>query len=656
MIRQTLLLFFLGYIWPTAITAQPELGQCAGGEQDVREGVAGFVEKAQSNWRRGNMREAERYLNQAVRMNDTFAHALYLLGEIQFQKAKMRQAEALWKRLLKVCPDYKPQVNFFVGVMELENGKPDRAIDLINRFLKNSEREFGLDADAERTLAEAKLRKKLRADPLPYDPKPVEKVSTQGDEYLASISPDQRLLFFTRRAKKTLRRDGPAAKVRFVEEFSKATRLKNGKFTEGKPMPAPFNQKFNEGAPSITATNAELYFTVCQDLEGYKNCDIYYAQKDTLGYWSTPQSIGDHINTRDHWESQPTVDAEGEHLYFASDQPGGIGGLDIFHCSRLPDGTWSAPEALPAPVNTPKNEKTPFIHSDSETLYFTSNGHLGMGGFDIFYVRRKDSSWQEPVNMGYPINKAGDDLGLFVSLDGQTAYFASNKLRSATGWDLYSFELPPQARPQEVALVTGRLQQRDTTGYQGAQVVIKNLQNRETNQLRVDLKTGRYAGVVKATPGADLVVKAQKRGTAFSARYISTDSLSEFGAAEAELELASLEVGKEYTLNDINFASDSYALTPAAKAVIEEFLVYLQAHPQMKADIQGHTDNVGGEQSNLDLSRNRARTVYEYLVDKGVSPQRLSHHGYGEQRPIASNDTPEGRAQNRRTVFVVTAR
>lgn len=651
-----MLLLCLGYIWPTAAYAQPALGQCASGEQEVREGVAGFIEKAQSYWQRGNLRVAERYLNQAVGMNDTFAHALYLLGEIQFRKANMRKAEFLWKRLLEVCPEYKPQVNFFVGVMEMENGNYDRSIELIEKFLESPEREFGLDADARRTLEEARLRKRMKANPVPYDPQPVEKVNTESDEYLASISPDQQLLFFTRRGVKTLRRDGPAARVRYVEEFSRAERVENGDFTKGKPLPAPFNQKFNEGAPSITATNAELYFTVCQDIEGYKNCDIYYSQKDTFGYWSTPQSVGDHINTRDHWESQPTVDAEGEHLYFASDQDGGPGGLDIFHSRRQPDGTWSAPEPLPTPVNSPRDEKTPFIHSDSQTLYFTSNGHLGMGGFDIFYTRRGDTAWQKPQNMGYPINQSGNDLGLFVSLDGETAYFASNKLRSTTGWDLFQFALPEEARPKEVVLITGRLRQRDTAGFKAAEVVIKNLQTRAVNQLRVDQNSGRYAGVVTAQPGQDLVVKAQKKGVAFSARFISFDSLSRHGAAQAELELASLQVGKEYTLNDINFASNSYALTDAARAIIDEFVVFLEAHPQVKADIQGHTDNVGNDRSNLILSRNRAQAVYEYLLEQGISASRLSHHGYGEERPVASNQTPQGRAQNRRTVFVVTAR
>ena len=289
----------------------------------------------------------------------------------------------------------------------------------------------------------------------------------------------------------------PAASARMVEEFCASTLQNDGTFEEGAPLPSPFNTNYNEGGPSITADNTELYFTVCEDLDGYKNCDIYYTEKDMLGYWSSPRSVGDHINRKDTWESQASVTANGDWLYFTSDREGGIGGLDLYRCKRKADGTWSSPELLDAHINTRRDEKSPFIHSDSETLYFTSNGHPGLGGFDIFYARATDSSWQAPSNIGYPINGEKDDLGLFVSLDGKTGYFSSNTLRANTGWDLYSFEMPEEARPEEVFLLQGTLDVADGENMEEASIKIKNLKTKEVTEIKVDAQTGSYARVIE---------------------------------------------------------------------------------------------------------------------------------------------------------------
>ena len=648
------LLLFLLFQLNLSLLAQPELGQC---DQEIDEKVAAQIPRAQSAWQKGNYREAERYLMRAVNLNEEYADALYLLAELMLRKKELLKAEALYAKLYEVCPDYKPEVAYFLGLMYLERGRLAEAITLIQTFLDNPERSFGLDEEAKQALVEAKLRQRLFNNPVDFDPQPVEEVSTPADEYLATISPDQRYLFFTRRSRKKQRRDGPAARVRMVEEFSRAQRLPNGKFSRGEPLASPFNQNFNEGGPSITADNTELYFTVCQNLDGYRNCDIYYAEQDEFGYWTTPRSIGDHINRRDTWESQPSVSAEGKALYFASNRDGGYGELDLYVVERLPSGDWSKPRNLGPEINTKRNEKTPFIHSDSQTLYFTSDGHPGLGGFDVFYAKQlSDSLWDEPVNIGYPINGKNDDLGLFVSLDGRTAYFASNKINDQNGWDLFSFTLPVEARPQEVALISGTVKREGIESDTATRIQIRNLRTREVTEIKADAQTGRYAKVVNVDrEPADLIVSVKKRGAAFSSRYISGDSLQSGGVSKAKLRLASLEVGREYTLNDIRFASNSYALDEVARRVIDEFVLYLKDNPGLSADIQGHTDNVGDDQSNLTLSRQRAKSVYDYVVSQGVDPQRLSHHGYGEQRPIESNASEKGRAQNRRTVFVVTA-
>lgn len=635
---------------------QPELGD---GECDhtVDEAAQKWLPKALKNWRTKNYREAERYLKKAVDADNEYPDALFLLGDLYVKKSQLKKASALWAKLVEVCPNYKPEVSYFLGAIFLELDRRPEAIDLFNSFLANPERDRSYDKEVKMALEEAIIMEEIMSNPVPFDPKSMKGLCTIQDEYLATISPDQQTIYFTRRSKKVNRRDGPGAKTRIVEEFSFSQRQDDGLFEEGMPMDSPFNTSYNEGGPSITADNTELYFTVCQDLKGYKNCDIYFSQLDDMGYWSTPVSVGDHINRRDSWESQPAVSANGDMLFFSSNRKDGIGGLDLYVCKREEDGKWSAPQNLGPTVNTKKHEKTPFMHSDSETLYFTSDGHIGLGNFDIFYVKAiNDSLWERPKNIGYPINSKDDDLGLFVSLDGQKAYFASNKLRKGNGWEIYEFDLPKSAQPAKVALIQGNLTNENGDPIADASLEIKNLNTKEISKIRVDKETGRYAKAVKLEKGQDLIVTVKKKGMAFNSKYIDSEKASVEPLVKAPLEVLKLEIGKEYKLNDINFGSNSYSLNAASKGVIDEFIIYLKENPELKADIQGHTDNVGNTTDNKNLSRNRAKTVYDYVVEKGISPSRLKFHGYGETRPISENSTEEGRAKNRRTVFVITSR
>lgn len=651
-LRFSLILGFL-LILGTGLRAQaPELGEC---QQSIDELATSQITKAQRAWTQKNYREVERYLEKALRFDADYADALYLLGELKLRQRQIGKAQFLWSKLMDVCPNYKPEIAYFLGVMYMEENKLDKAIPLMERFLANPERDFGYDREAKSALKEAQKKRALFSNQVAFDPKPVQRINTEFDEYLATISPDQRTLFFTRRSRKKVRNAGPAASTRMVEEFCSASRQDGGNFEVGAPLPNPFNSSYNEGGPSVTGDNTELYFTVCEDIDGYKNCDIYYAERDPYGYWTTPQSVGDHINLRDSWESQVSVTANGDWLYFTSDRKNGIGGLDIYRCKRKEDNSWTTPELLDGRINTRYDEKSPFIHSDSQTLYFTSNGHPGLGGFDIFYSKVIDSTWQAPSNIGYPINGEKDDLGLFVSLDGKTGYFSSNTLRNNGGWDLYQFEMPEEARPEEVILIQGTLEASEGEDLSKASIKIKNLKTKELTEIRVDQQTGAFARVIQKESATDYIVKVEKKGAAFSSRFLSSEELELKPNIEADLQLASMEVGREYTLNDIQFATNSWELNRAAKSIIEEFVLFMDDNQNLQADIQGHTDDVGDDQSNLSLSQNRARTVFEYALSLGMSQSRLSWHGYGENKPISNNDSEEGRAKNRRTVFVITA-
>jgi len=639
------------------VFSQIELGDC---DQPRNDKVQKQIDKAlvSINKKTANdYRMARIYLNNALDVEPNNAHALYLMGELAIKEKNILKAEAYFTKVINACPNYLAEVQFYLGVIYLENGKKEKSAEMLELFLNNPERDRGFDKEANSLLKEMRVNKDLMANPVPFDPKPVNDVCTKDDEYLAIISPDQELCFFTRRSKKVDKYAGPSGSKRVVEEFSLAT-SNGGNYTKGFAMDYPFNQSFNEGGPTITANNKELYFTVCRvDAKGYENCDIYYTKKE-MGYWGEINNLGEHINRPDSWESQPCVSADGQVLYFTSNRKGGYGGLDLYVCTRLPDGSWTEPMNVGEEVNTRKNEKSPFIHSDNSTLYFASNGHPTLGGYDINYSRKdlETGLFSEPLNIGYPINTSADEIALFVSLNGKQAYFSSNKLKGPGGWDFYTFDLYELARPEKVALVKGTLLDENNEVVRDAELQVKNLKTKEVKNISVDSETGEYAAVIHIKEQENLILKVNKEGAAFTSKFVDAEDETSNGVVNATLEVSPVKVGKEYRLNDINFSTDSYELSDNAKYVIEEFMLYLEDNPRVKIDIQGHTDNAGNPEANLLLSKNRSKVVYNYLVSMGISSSRMTYHGFGETKPLQSNFTEEGMAKNRRTVFVITAK
>lgn len=647
-----LIILGLACLPAAGLRAQPELGEC---EQEKVQLAEDQIPRALKAYKARNVREVRRYLDKALRFQEDHADALFLMGDISFREGKVTEAEAYWMKLMEVCPDYKADVQFFIGMILFNKGKYDKALPLLYAYVVHPERDPELEKEARAVLKEAELKAQLSTNPVAFDPHPVPGISTEWDEYLGCISPDQELAFFTRRIRRANKYGGPATSTRLTEEFTLAER-RGTAFSMGSPLPAPFNQQYNEGGPTITANNRELFFTVCQpDENGYKNCDIYTSKME-YGSWGDIRPLPAPINQPDSWESQPSVGANGDVLYFTSDRLGGHGGLDLYVCRRKPDGSWEAPENLGKVINTEGNEKTPFLHSDSQTLYFTSNRHAGMGGYDIFLAKHQNGTWEPPVNLGFPINTEADELGLFVSLDGRKAYFSSNNIKeSKGGWDLYEFDLPEPLRPERVALIKGELTSEEGL-TPGTELEVKNLKTKEIKRVEVDDYNGTYAAVVTLRPNEDYLLTVKQESTAFSSRYIDADDEEMEGVVKKDLEVKEIEVGQEYRINDINFATNSSELNEIGLQVIEAFRDFLLAHPSVKVDIQGHTDNVGNDADNLALSQARARVVFEALVKGGIPASRMQHHGYGETRPVAGNDTEEGRAQNRRTIFVITSR
>ena len=256
---------------------------------------------------------------------------------------------------------------------------------------------------------------------------------------------------------------------------------------------------------------------------GYNNCDIYYVTKEDE-FWSDIQEFSNQISSADSWESQPTVSSDGNTIIFSSDRSGGYGKMDLYEIRRI-DGVWTDPINLGPIINSSEFEKSPYLHTDGKTLFFASTNFPSLGGFDIFYSR-KDSLgfWQEPVNIGYPINTVADEISLFVSTDGNDAYFASNNINRLGGWDIYSFELHDSAKPERVLFLKGNLLNDSVPILDNIELEIKNLTTQEITTISVD--AGSYVSSLTLGREDDVLITIKKEGYSFKSQYISSDDSS----------------------------------------------------------------------------------------------------------------------------------
>ena len=625
------------------------------------------IQKGLQALNKGDYPNAGVYIGAALRQNEADQHALYLRGEWAMRTGKFPIAEGSWKRLTKRCPGYKPDLLFFIATLAIEAGRPEEAERYLEQWFLRSDRELGYEKEAENMLAELNLKETFLANPVPFNPQPARNLNTRWDEYLAALTPDGSSIYFTRRSKKKNKYDGPGAQLRSVEEFSSAVSTGEHQgmpaFEEGTALEAPFNTQYNEGGPSITADNRFMVFTICErnPKTGAQNCDLYYTTYE-YGVWNGIRPMPEGINRPESWESQPSISPNGDILYFTSDRKGGYGGLDLYRSTKDANGNWGVPENLGAAVNTKKNEKSPFIHPDSESLYFASDGHPGMGGYDLFKIQIAQGSaqWGKPMNLGYPINTGSDEIGMMVTLDGQKAYFASNKINQSNGWDIYFFDLYEAVQPEEVVLVRGQLKIDQFASDEDPKVLLKNSVTGESQQLQLSHDDNSFTAVVKKEEAQQVLVQVEAKKAAFSAAPLRlSPNFEDEGLHKNEvyidLEHKDLESGEAYPIPHILFETASDRLDAQSELLIASFAEYLLLAPSLRVQIQGHTDNVGDAGANLDLSQRRAKRVAQTIIDLGVSSSRITYRGYGEKRPVASNDSEAGRAQNRRTVFVVTA-
>lgn len=472
---------------------------------------------------------------------------------------------------------------------------------------------------------------------VPFQPQNMgDSINSKDPEYFPSLTIDNKTLIFTRRVNG--RNEDFYVAYRDSLQWSKAVSI-------GEPVNS---SAFNEGAQNISQDGQMLVFTGCDFPGGLGSCDIYYAIKTADG-WQPPVNMGPPVNTRD-WDSQPCLSADKQTLYFT--RATADAGSDIFMSQLQPNGRWGVPQRLGPNINTPGRETTPFIHADNQTLFFASDGHPGFGNMDIFYSRRQpDGSWGPATNLRYPINTIDEESSLVVAADGKTAYYASDRSDGRGQLDIYSFELYPEARPLQTLYVKGYVYDAKTNARLTANMDLTDLQTGFTIATVKSDKNGNY--LVPLPVGKDYAFNVNKKGYLFYSDNFSLQHQKKDVPFEKNIPLQPIEANATIVLHNIFFESKQYALQPTSMIELDKLVLLLKENPGLKTEISGHTDNVGADKDNLLLSENRAKAVVKYLEEKGIAPTRLQAKGYGETKPVADNETEEGKAQNRRTEFKV---
>ncbi len=462
-------------------------------------------------------------------------------------------------------------------------------------------------------------------------------VNSTDLEYYPSVTVDNNTLVFTRRVRG------------HNEDFFESHRSGSG-WSRARGMDGDINSNFNEGAQNISQDGEWLVFTGCNFPEGLGGCDLYMSIKTKRG-WSTPENLGEPINT-EFWESAPSLSPDKRELYFSSNRPGGYGGKDIYVCKKLPNGQWSEPENLGEAINTIGDESCPFVHADNQTLYFTSNGHTGYGGDDLFLAKRRaGTGWGEITNLGYPINTIENEGSLVVAADGKTAYYASDRADTRGGLDIYSFELREDIRPNKTLWVKGKVYDNKTNNGLPSSVELTDIENGQTLLNVQTDESGNY--LITLPIGKDYAFNVNRKGYLFYSRSFLLEKNTEDSTYTIDIGLQPIEKNASIVLNNIFFDVNQYELKSESLVELNRVVKMLQENPAITILIGGHTDNTGDANANLKLSENRAKAVVAYFVSKGVDAKRLQSQGFGATKPIADNTTEAGKLQNRRTELTV---
>lgn len=605
-----------------------------------------LYKKAGESYERYDYESTVKFLQESLAKEPKFIEGLLMLSQVYQEMRLVDNAIDAANKAIAINPDFFPSVYINLGNLFLYKGEYQNAKNQYDKFLSYKTINPHSKKLVEKRKASCEFALQAIQNPVPFNPINLgSNINTPLDEYWPSLSADENTLVVTANIPK----DSLSGQVihNRQEDFYISHRNADGKWEKSKSLGKPINTPFNEGAQSITADGKKMYYTVCRSV-----CNIFCSTLTADGTWSTPTRLPT-INSNKFSNKQPSISPDGRTLYYVSNCPGGYGNFDIWKTCLNDDGTWSTPKNLGNTINTEGNEQSPFIHFDNQTLYFASDGHIGMGGLDLYLSKRLlDSTWSTPKNLGYPINSYRDEDGLIVNAQGTTAYYSSDRTPE-NGRDIYTFSLYPGARPIPSSYMTGTIKDAISGFPIQAKFNLIDLVDDHEIMKSISSDDGGYLVCIPTEKSYAFYASAPKY-LFYSDHFELKGEHSIDKPFRKDILLDPIKVNQTMIMRNIFFDTDSAVLKSESIVELNKLVDFLAVNKTLRVEIGGHTDNQGIDSYNQSLSEKRAKSVVDYLVLHQITADRLKWVGYGRTKPIADNKSVEGRAQNRRTEVKIT--
>ncbi len=602
----------------------------------------------------------------AANFDTTSVKANYQAGNMHLFTTSKDRATKYFLRIYRQDPNYRFDLPYWIGKSYQYGLEFDKAIEFFNIYKKRLEANptyGGRDKlsmeDVERRLYECANGKEFVADPKNYSIVNLgREINSEFDDYAPVITENEDQLVFTSRRKDGNLNENVADDNKPYEDIfiSKKVGDKWGRATN---ISDKVNTPFNDSNLALSADGKTL-FIYKDENEG----DIYISQLQKDGTWTVPEPLPGDVNSS-YRETSVSITKDGSTLYFASDRPGGLGGSDIYVSTKTGSGQWGRVKNLGPTINSELDEDSPFIDYDNVTLYFSSEGKKGMGGFDIFkstLVDAKKNEWSDAENLGYPMNTPENDIFYVGSKDGERGYYSSIREDGMGYSDIYIITTPkgapavketPKKDLQPLKYIV-TVMDAITKAPLDAKVKLQRVADNTVPGFKMD-EDRNYVFSIKEPEAKSYTLSVEKDGYVYQNFNIEIDGATEFEKSVTKMVLLKkLEVGVTSVLRNIYFDYGKATFKQESFPELSKLENMMKQNDRISVEISGHTDNVSSASFNLKLSEKRAQAVKDFLVSKGVDTRRVTAVGYGEERPIASNDDEkDGRELNRRVEFKV---
>ncbi len=590
------------------------------------------------------------YLN-AWEFNPNNADLNFKLGIAYLETYDKPNAVYFLERALLLEPDAYDEIHFLLGQAYHFDHQFDAAINSYFTFLENAPTRI-LDQyfdEVQKKISEARYAKQLVANPVNVKIHPLStNVNSVYPDYCPVITPDGDYMVFTARRSSTRGGERDVNDFKYNEDIFEARRV-DGVWQPAQNADLNFNSKSHDATVGISSDGMRMLI-----YKGEKGGDIWESVK-VNEQWQEPYKLNNNINSK-YQETSASYSPDGKLLYFVSDRPDGIGGKDIYVSELQKNGLWGKAVNLGERVNTPYDEEAVFIAADGKTMYFSSKGHQTMGGYDIFKSELVDGNWSKPVNLGYPINTADDDIFFVIDAEGEFGYFSSERANGVGSQDIYTVEFIIEEMKRQIVLNSRVI---DEIYKQPLDIAFMNVIDKETGEIIASFEHfGKEEHVFNLSleEGKTYILEASSPGFEFATEELYVEfPESNYEVVEKDIELSYLNISS-IILPIVYFDFDEHDLRPEAIEDIDFVIDLLKRYNNLNLEIAGHTDIIGNWDYNHWLSQKRSYVVASYIIESGIDKSRLQMVWFSYDLPAALNTDDEGRQLNRRTELRLIAR